>query len=55
MTNGDKLKEVFPNLVTQQGDDFITLDIYKGEFPIMTGCAKLEWWDAEYKGGDQNE
>ncbi len=51
MTNGEKLKQMFPELVFGRVPkaDCVYFDLYRGTFSILTGCARNEWWDEEYK------
>jgi len=47
MTNGEKLKETFPNLDTSIVGDGDVIDVYN----LGTYCQTfdVEWWNAEYK------
>ena len=47
MTNGEKLKETFPNLDTSIVGDGDVIDVYN----LGTYCQTfdVEWWNAEYE------
>lgn len=51
MTNGERLKQMFPALVFNRvsKSDCVVFDLYCGLYPSLTGCAKNGWWDEEYK------
>ena len=44
-TNGDMMKEIFPNITVKgiDGDDYIAISIGMG-----TNYFALDWWDASY-------
>ena len=47
MTNGEKMKEVFPNLEISPDPYSPSVDIYVGGILMMR--VDRNWWDAEYK------
>ena len=51
MTNGERLKQMFPDIVFNRvsASDCVVFDLWCGPYTIFTGCARNEWWDAEYK------
>ena len=52
MTNGERLKQMFPELVFSRvsNTDCVCFDLYyDGVHTVFTGCAKYGWWDAEYE------
>lgn len=47
MTNGEKLKEIFPNIDTSIVGDGDVIDVYNLGMYCQT--FDVEWWNAEYK------
>lgn len=51
MTNGQKIKEIFPNVQTDEADGhaLVNFIIVEEKRVIMSACgAREEWWNAEY-------
>ena len=52
MTNGEKIKEIFPNLNTIVGDGDV-IDVYN--LGIYCQMFEVDWWNAEYKEPNKSE
>jgi len=51
MTNGQKIKEIFPNVQTDEADGhaLVNFIIVEEKRVVMSACgAREEWWNAEY-------
>lgn len=58
MTNGEKIKQIFPNVQTNEENGhlfvnfFIEGNVNGKKITIMSALgAREEWWNCEYKGG----
>ena len=52
MTNGEKIREIFPNVQTDEADGhaFVNFFISDGKIVVMSACgAREQWWNREYK------
>lgn len=48
MTNGEKIKEIFPNMECEVKDHVVLTNIDNGVW------FSLEWWNTEYNKGEMN-